>query len=198
MLCAKEYKNYYVDYEYLIVSQAFVKNSYYIVSAHEDNYLHLTGVHTNLTASDFFDKCYTGTLKESDFDFFKNGQIEKTVKGSVRRKIANFAMIMSMFTSNTMVEEDFKKNRIKCTLAAANASVTLGFIVVGKARPMTLLKGNELDLNKSKQIDLVLRRRSGSSKFTDIIAGSIDVLREYEKVLLEILSDDLLLKVKEE
>ena len=160
--------------------------------------MHLTGVHTNLTASDFFDKCYTGTLKESDFDFFKNGQIEKTVKGSVRRKIANFAMIMSMFTSNTMVEEDFKKNRIKCTLAAANASVTLGFIVVGKARPMTLLKGNELDLNKSKQIDLVLRRRSGSSKFTDIIAGSIDVLREYEKVLLEILSDDLLLKVKEE
>ena len=36
---AYSYKKYFVDYEYLLCSAAFVKNEYYIVSAYEDNYL---------------------------------------------------------------------------------------------------------------------------------------------------------------
>lgn len=81
------YKRYYVDYEYLLCSKAFVGSEYYIVAAYEDNYLHLTGLHTNLDAGTFFEKCYKGTLKEDEFDFFKKGQNENVVKGSVRRKI---------------------------------------------------------------------------------------------------------------
>ena len=46
-------KKYYVDFEYLICSAAFVKNEYYIASAYEDNYLHLTGLHTSLDAATF-------------------------------------------------------------------------------------------------------------------------------------------------
>ena len=79
---AYSYKKYFVDYEYLIFSTAFVNNEYYIVSAYNDNYLHLTGLHTSLNATDFFEKCYTGTLEESDFDFCKSGQNESEVKGS--------------------------------------------------------------------------------------------------------------------
>lgn len=78
--CANLYKKYYVEYEYLLCSKAFEKNQYYIVSAHEDNYLHLTGLHTNLDATTFFEKCYKGILEESDFDFCKKGQNEKEVK----------------------------------------------------------------------------------------------------------------------
>lgn len=63
---------------------------FYIVSAHEDNYLHLTGLHTSLSAENFFNKCYTGTLDESDFDFARVGQNEKEVKGSVRRKSIHY------------------------------------------------------------------------------------------------------------
>ena len=61
--CAGLYKGYYVEYEYLICSAAFFKNSYYIISAHEDNFLHLTGIHTNLDAAIFFERCYKGTLQ---------------------------------------------------------------------------------------------------------------------------------------
>ena len=53
---AASYKWYYVNYEYLLCSKAFIRNEYYIVSAHEDNYLHLTGLHTSLSADDFFEK----------------------------------------------------------------------------------------------------------------------------------------------
>jgi len=63
------------------------------------------------------------------------------------------------------MEEDFAKNRIRCSLAAGNASATLGFVVVGKAKPMTLLKGNELNTAKAKKLDLVLRRKSGEVNF---------------------------------
>lgn len=186
------YKKYFVDYEYLLCSEAFVKNEYYVVSAYEDNYLHLTGLHTSLSAAIFFEKCYNGDLQESDFDFYKSGQNESEVKGSVRRKINSLPFIMDIFKVGTFVEEDFAKNRIRCSLAAGNSSVTLGFVVKGKAKPMTLLKGNELDTVKAKKLDLVLRRKSGESCFTEIVSGDEKRLAEYKTVLSGLISESLL------
>ena len=175
----------------MLCSKAFEKSEYYIISAHEDNYLHLTGLHTDLDALSFFEKCYSGSLQESDFDFCKNGQNEKEVKGSVRRKINSLPAIMSMFSVGTSVEEDFEKNRIRCSLAAGNVSATLGFIVAGNAKPMTLLKGNELNSSKAKKLDLVLRRKAGETKFSKIIIGDTEQLLEHKSVLSELLSDEL-------
>ena len=189
---AYSYKRYFLDYEYLLCSAAFVKNEYYIVSAYEDNYLHLTGLHTRLDAAMFFDKCYKGTLEENDFDFCKSGQNESEVKGSVRRKINFLPFIMNMFNVGTFVEEDFEKNRIRCALAAGNVSATLGFVVAGKAKPMTLLKGNELSSAKAKKLDLVLRRKSGESRFAEIVIGDGERLAEHKDALVSLLSEDLL------
>ena len=85
--CAEIYKSVFMDYEYLICSTAFKIKPYYIISATKDNYLHLTGVNTKLKASEFFSKCITKTLTESDFDFIKKNQTEKEVKGYVRKKM---------------------------------------------------------------------------------------------------------------
>lgn len=59
------------SYEYLLCLKAFSRSAYYIVSAHEDNYLHLTGVHTNfddvvLQEGETCDKMYASvdTIKE--------------------------------------------------------------------------------------------------------------------------------------
>ena len=196
--CAYSYKKYYVEYEYLLCSQAFEKNEYYIVNAHEDNYLHLTGLHTNLDATSFFEKCYKGTLEEADFDFCKKGQNEREVKGSVRRKINSLPSIMNMFSAETSVEEDFEKNRIRCSLAAGNASSTLGFIVAGKAKPMTLLKGNELNSTKARNLDLVLRRKAGETKFSEIVVGATEQLLEYKPVLSALLSEELCTLISED
>ena len=189
---AYSYKRYFVDYEYLLCSEAFVKKEYYIVSAFEDNYLHLTGLHTSLDAATFFEKCYKGILEETDFDVCKSGQNESEVKGSVRRKINSLPSIMDMFNVGTFVEEDFEKNRIRCALAAGNVSATLGFVVAGKAKPMTLLKGNELSSVKAKKLDLVLRRKSGESRFTEILIGDGERLAEHKDALSGLLSEDLL------
>lgn len=189
---AYSYKRYFVDYEYLLCSAAFVKNEYYIVSAYEDNYLHLTGLHTSLDAAKFFEKCYKGTLEESDFDFCKSGQSESEVKGSVRRKINSLSSIMDMFNVGTSVEEDFEKNRIRCALAAGNISATLGFVVAGKAKPMTLLKGNELNSTKAKKLDVVLRRKSGESRFSEMLIGDANRLAEHKETLSNLLSEALL------
>lgn len=83
---ANSYKKCYVEYEYLLCSKAFEKSEYYIVSAHEDNYLHLTGLHTSLGAAEFFEKCDKGTLEESDFDFTKSGQNEKRSRVPLEEK----------------------------------------------------------------------------------------------------------------
>ena len=189
---AYSYKKYFVDYEYLLFSPAFVNNEYYIVSAYNDNYLHLTGLHTSLNASDFFEKCYTRTLEECDFDFCKSGQNESEVKGSVRRKINSLPAIMDIFNVGTSVEEDFEKNRIRCALAAGNVSVTLGFVIAGKAKPMTLLKGNELNSAKAKKLDLVFRRKSGENRFTEMLIGDENRLLEHKDALANLLSEELL------
>lgn len=98
---------------------------------------------------------------------------------------------MNMFSVGTLVEEDFEKNRIRCSLAAGNVSATLGFVAAAKAKPMTLLKGNELNLSKAGNLDLVLRRKVGETKFSEIIIGTNEQLVQYKSSLNELLSDEL-------
>ncbi|MCD7854508.1 MAG: PBECR4 domain-containing protein [Clostridiales bacterium] len=43
------------------------------VNFEKRNFLHLTGVKTDLTASRFFDHCIDGTLSPNDFEFSKDG-----------------------------------------------------------------------------------------------------------------------------
>ena len=81
---SKDYFSQYVSRDYLVLSDAFHNQPYYIISAEKSNYLHLVGVSTNLSAMDFFDKCFNGTLAESDFEISSHGQDAKASKGSIR------------------------------------------------------------------------------------------------------------------
>ena len=137
---ARQYKAVFLDYEYEICSKAFSAQGSYIISATKSNFLHLTGVNTNLTAEQFFDKAFDRSLTVDDFDFCKKGQSEKIVKGSVRRKVEFLPCLARIFSATTLVEEGFEKGRISCTLAVSEDSFTLGFIAVPKCRPKTLRK----------------------------------------------------------
>ena len=126
--CAEIYKSVFMDYEYLICSTAFKIKPYYIISATKDNYLHLTGVNTKLKASEFFSKCITKTLTESDFDFIKKNQTEKEVKGYVRKKMHVLSQITDILKSDVFTEEQFKKGRIFCSFATSTKNFTFGFV----------------------------------------------------------------------
>lgn len=109
--------------------------------AKEDNFLHLTGVITNLSPKDFYNKCISGNLLESDFDIGS-----KQRKGSIRRKINVLSDAMNLFVAGKkiVVEEKFVKNKVVCSFARSDNTCTLGFILENNAKPKTLLKGNEL------------------------------------------------------
>ena len=177
--CARLYKEVFVDYDYLIFSTAFEKADYYMIQAHEDNYKHLTGVSSELGAAEFFWKCYEETLTEEDFSFAKKNQIESVVKGSVRDKIRVLPEIEKLFSEGTIVEEDFRKNSIRCSFAAGQGTFTMGFVCVPYSRPKTLLRGNELNPAASKRVELVLRRRRGTKKFDEVLVGNELLLQKY-------------------
>lgn len=186
---AKQYKDIYVDYEYLICSVTFEKNDYYIIAAEEDNFQHLTGVHSKIDAKTFFRKCYDGTLAEVDFDFAKAGQNEKSVKGTIRRKIQVLPDMMTLMKSDAQVEEGFRKNRVVCSLATADGNCTLVFSESKKARPKSLIKGNEL--KNPGTVDLILRKTTGSLFFDEIIVGDTAMLKQFREKIEDIVSAKL-------
>ena len=208
---AIDYEDYFVNYDYLLVSDAFVKNKYYIVSAVENNYLHLTGVDTLLSPKQFFDKCISSgdPLQETDFFIEKNictslpddvqKALKKKAKGNIRRKIQALPNIKGVFHNpSTLVEEDFVKNRVHCTIAAKKDISTIGFIRASttspcSVKPNTLLKEQSLSPN-AKPITLALRRKKGSVYFEEIIIGDEDTLHKNLDLLCGLVSPKLLKK----
>lgn len=189
--CAFMYKNYFIDYEYLVCSKSFSKAPYYIIQSHEDNYIHLTGVSSTINATSFFYKSLDGTLSESDFSFVKRKQTEIEVKGSVRRKFNSLPQIMNIFDCNTLVEENFEKNSIRCSFAVGKTECTLGFTNSFPSKSMSLLKGNQLDNNKSISMELVLRCDKGKTKFDKIIVGGEDELNRHYINVEDVISENL-------
>ena len=169
--CAKGYKAVFLDYDYLIFSSGFVVQPYYILSAIEGNYKHLTGVNSNIAPHDFYMMCLNGTISENDFDFIKPRESEKSVKGAVRNKIIALPLMMKVFMSSLIADENFSHGKVSCALATTDNSVTVGFDNRITSRPKTLLRGNEISNPRAVRVDLVLKRVRSSAKFNIIVQG---------------------------
>ena len=63
---AREYEKL-LNKDYIIQSNQFKFSDIYLLRFHEDNFLHLTGIITNLKAQMFFKKCLTGNLNNEEF-----------------------------------------------------------------------------------------------------------------------------------
>lgn len=187
---AAYYKAVFVEYEYLLCSEAFRKHDYYIIAARPDNYRHLIGVNTTVTADEFYEKCISGKLNETDFDFGKPGRSEKEVKGSVRRKIKALPHLMTMFDNEFVVQEDYSKNGIMCSFAATDCNITAGFADSGKSRPKTLLWGDSLKWENAGFADVILRRKTGEEFFSEVIKGDRESIRKYIDKISGIISID--------
>lgn len=89
-ICAKDYKEFFVDYDYLICSEAFIRRPYYVLVSDKDNYKHLTGIQSSLDSDLFFEKCYNNTLSEDEINFIKKGQSENEKKARSEGKFRYF------------------------------------------------------------------------------------------------------------
>ena len=179
------YKKVFIDYEYLIHSKYFTNKPYYIISADKDNYAHLTGVNSLVSAKDFFDTCLNGTIDEGAFNFFSKRKSEKEVIGSVRRKIQMLPFLATIFQGKLYAEENFVKGKITCSLATADNLLTIGFAESNILRPKTLLKSNELNHEKAVEVTLVLSRKRGTYKFDTVMQGDVDGLSAIFPDMLE-------------
>ena len=153
--------------------------------------MHLLGIHTELSAEEFFQKCYDGSLVENDFDFTKKNQPEKSVKGSVRQKIKVLPDMLKMYDRELIAQEDFKKNRVECAFATAEDTHTLGYAAAG--RPKSLLQKNELDEDKAQKVDLIFKKQRGTDKFTDLICGDEKLVMEYMEQIAALVDDKFVL-----
>ena len=190
------YEKNYIQYEYLVCSEAF-ETGYHVIKCDKGNYLHLIGIHTELSAEAFFEKCISGELLEEDFDFKKTGKSEKSVKGSVREKIAVLPSMMELFTQKLTAENNFKKNKVECAFATTDNVCTLGFAMSG--RPKSLLKGNELDKSKSKGVALVFRKQRSSGKlYEELVWGDKEDIEKYQEKIQNLISPAFFEKTEDE
>ena len=129
----------------VIASPIFIVQKQYVVRFYDTNYLHLTGVKTELSPRLFFQKCLEGRLSLEDFECDTTSQ----QKGLVRLKMRNLVNINSFFDEEIDVQEDFEKGSIKCFFGASDNKCTIGFVDAKYcARPRTILDKNHLDKTK--------------------------------------------------
>lgn len=185
------YKRVFVDYEYLLCSDAFSEQDYYIIDAKADNFKHLLGIHTELSPILFYQKCLNGELTADDFDFLKWGESEKGVKGTVRRKIKAFPSFLSMMNKDLVAQEKFEKNKVFCAIATTDCESTAGFINSTSLRPKTLLGGDQIDWSIAGTVDLILRRPTGSALFCEVVMGDDSAFMHYFERIAHVVSADI-------
>lgn len=138
---AIEYKKI-TDCDFVLSSDLFVYKKEYILRFYNDNFLHLTGVITNLSANLFFDKCIKQTISIDDFVCDSTSEL----KGKVKEKLKNLSDIGNFFDKELIFQEKFEKNRVKCNIASSDGKCTLGFInTKGSVHvPLTILNKNQI------------------------------------------------------
>ena len=104
--------------------------------------------------------------------------------------------MMTLFTQPLAAENNFKKNKVECAFATADNACTLGFAMSG--RPKSLLKGNELDKDKSKNVDLIFRKlRSGGKLYEELVWGDKEDIEKYQEKIQNLISAAFLEEIKE-
>ena len=110
----------------------------------ETNFLHLSGVETNLSPKDFYEKCFSGQIGYDEF-----WESPKKNKSTIKKKLIHLVSIDSFFDAELFVQEEFEKGLVRCFVATSNGQCTLGFVDAKYyVRPNTILDNNHLDPTK--------------------------------------------------
>ncbi len=178
---AKKYEQYFVENDYLIFSPAFKEQPYYEVKAKAENFLHLTGLKVKVDPYTFYKDCLDKVINEDELNI-NYSSTKNNINRTARSKLFVINDIFDVFSSpETLVEENFSKNVISCTVAVQGKTYTLGFKLSGKyLRPMTLLNGKFLNENKKDYVELVLTKKRESKTYDKILVGDIKTLKKYE------------------
>ncbi len=99
--------------------------------------------------------------------------------------------MVRLFEQKLFAEDNFKRNKVECAFATSDNKCTLGFAVSG--RPKSLLKGNKLETNKVKEVDLIFRKPRGSKMpYSELVYGNVADIIQYKEKILDFVSQDFL------
>jgi len=136
--------SFFIGKELEISSDLFKRKTTYKIKFTESNFLHLTGFATSLSPIEFYLQCLNNTISSNSLLYN-----EKKNKTTIKKKLKHLINLSIIAFSEIEVQEDFKKNRVICTLAVSNYSFTIGFVGGNKfLYPNTILDKNHLDQNK--------------------------------------------------
>lgn len=140
---AKLYEQNLLNKNILFIYLRNNKIEYFEATFLEEHFKHLTGVHTNLNAYQFFYKAKNNRLKVSEFDYKNSTTV---------LKLDNLIKSMLLSSYAKMIGE-FKHNKVYLSIEkiAGNNNLIIGFDEGEKINfPKTLLKGDIRDYSKEK------------------------------------------------
>lgn len=180
----KEYDVRLKGYQFLIYYQVNDHCEYKEIEFKASNFLHLTGVKSNLQPNLFYKKSMNGKLSVRDFEIQNNG--------NTQRKLEVISYLPHLLYNSCMIG-DFNNNGISLRadymVGDTRRTLCLGF---GTSRqgcdyPASLIKGNVKDYAKfTGRVWAIFRRKTGEEHYTEIAflnrKTDLDSLKLPEKV----------------
>lgn len=193
---AKLYEQNLLNKNILFIYLINNKIEYFEATFLEEHFKHLTGVHTNLNAYQFFYKAKNNRLKVSEFDYKNSTTV---------LKLDNLIKSMSLSSYAKMIGE-FKHNKVYLSIEkiAGNNNLIIGFDEGEKINfPKTLLKGDIRDYSKEKpcRVIAIMSKNTKENLYNEFsyISKNITINRiiKNSEILKRINVDNLCSKNKE-
>lgn len=162
--CAKKYKENLDGNNLLIISLLNKALSHIELKFIGSNYLHLTGIATQLKASIFYDKCISGKLSLDDFNM--------KIDGTTVQKLTILPKLMDLY-KNTNIVGQYNGTKAKlCTdKLAGNIIGCLGLTKQGKYYiPNTALKEDIRDyICKTEKVIAIFGKRFNDKLYNKLL-----------------------------
>lgn len=116
---ANNYKLYLQDKVFLIIYKENVVTKTVEVEFRDSHFLHLTGVHTKLSAKRFYEKCINQRLSVEDFELENGGKTQQklTVLPFLHELLYNNCMIGNFINSGIYIKADYFVGNTKTILS---------------------------------------------------------------------------------
>lgn len=168
--CAKEYKENLLGRNLLFVSMNKHKQISCIEVLFEARHFqHLTGLKTsksNISATDFFDRCIDKRLSPEDIEFADDGTTTKklSVLPSIVKKNLSASMIGDSIGGHPKLITDKMAGSVTACIGFVNDSVT------GRYVPNTVLSGDiRQNVTTTNRIILTYRKQTSEKRYNEIV-----------------------------
>lgn len=106
---AKNYKDKLCDFHFKIVCLKNGKQEYAYIGFRDNNFLHLTGVKSKLSAQRFYEASLNGKLSLYDFEIDKQGKVQRKLEvlPYLHDLLYNSCMIGDFINSGIVIKSDY-------------------------------------------------------------------------------------------